>query len=95
MPWADFVGFIAFNSISPIGDDRADYVSAFHTAALITTVRGMVNDDAQPADPRDLMPFRERSEDEDMFVPDSPEAERDGVIALFAGMRIVSAKQEG
>jgi hypothetical protein len=96
MPWADFLELVAFDSIAPIGPERADFVSAAHTAALINTVRGAVGATGEPVKALDLMPFRQ-SDPEDggsMYQPVDAEDELHAVFGMFSAMKIVRANPQ-
>lgn len=89
MPWEDFIEMMAFNSISPISDERQDLVGAFHTASIVNTVRSLVNPDQTPVHHMDLMPFSPpRDPEDDCVTPESPEHEVAAVREMFAGARI-------
>lgn len=84
MPWSDFLELVAFNSISPITDDRADFIAAQQTATVVNMFRGK---DARPVPISDFLPFnRERADrdDESGYVEaESPEQEAFAIDRLL------------
>ena len=88
MPWDDFLELLAFNSISPISDDRADSIAAIQTTTLGNLIRGAVGATCERLKVANFMPFKRekaRIADDDCLVTNSGE-EEDAAIDRILGM---------
>jgi len=88
MPWDDFLELLAFNSISPISDDRADSIAAIQTTTLGNLIRGAVGATGEGLKVADFLPFKREKAgiaDDDCLVTNSGE-EEDAAIDRILGM---------
>ena len=88
MPWDDFLELLAFNSISPISDDRADSIAALQPTTLAILIRCADGATGAGTTGADFLPFKREKAgiaDDDCLVTNSGE-EEDAAIDRILGM---------
>ncbi len=88
MPWDDFLELVAYNSVSPIGDERADIIAAQSTMVLGNLVRGAMGARGGDLTIEKLTPFSfsRPSPSDAIETPLSAEHEMQSVDAVLFGI---------
>ena len=90
MDWSDFLDLVAFNSISPITDERADINSAQQIATLGNLIRSACGANDKPYSLQDFLLFNRAKTSPDI-IPENDDDEAQQIKALVTGI----AKRRG